>query len=236
MVTDMADQKILIVDDDVALLRMVKRALTEADYQVITAANGQEALRQFYDQRPDLVILDVMMSKMDGWETCRSIRQLSNVPIIMLTAQGSDADIMRGLDLGADDYVVKPFSLNVLLARVRAALRRATLPASEEEAIAYHDDYLTIDLDKRRVLVNAQPIKLTATEFKLLAYLVRNAGRVLTFTQILENVWGWEYRDSIDYVHVYTSHLRQKLEPEPRNPRYLITEHGVGYVFEKQTD
>lgn len=234
MVNDMNDKKILVVDDDPALVRMVKRALTEAGSHVITAGNGQEALRLFYDQRPDLVILDVVMSKMDGWETCRSIRQLSSVPIIMLTAQGSDADIMRGLDYGADDYVVKPFNLDVLLARARAVLRRTEQSSIKDEAIVYHDAYLTIDLDKRRVTVHDEPIKLTATEFKLLAYLVRNAGRVLTFIQILENVWGWEYRDSIDYVHVYLSHLRQKLERDPKHPEYLITEHGVGYRFEKR--
>ncbi len=230
----MQDKKILVVDDDPALVRMVQRALTETGSSVITATNGQDGLRRFYDQRPDLVILDIVMSKMDGWETCRSIRQMSNVPIIMLTAQGSDADIMRGLDYGADDYVVKPFSIDVLLARVRAVLRRAALPAEESQAITYHDDYLLIDLDKRRIVVNGQPIKLTATEYKLLAYLVQNAGRVLSFEQILQHVWGWEYRDSTDYVHVYVSHLRQKIEPDPKQPRYIVTEHGVGYVFERQ--
>ncbi|MFN8596605.1 MAG: response regulator transcription factor [Anaerolineae bacterium] len=230
----MDGKKVLVVDDDPALVRLVKRALSEVGHHVVTAANGQEALRLFYDQRPDLVILDVVMSGLNGWETCRSIRQMSNVPIIMLTAQGSDADMLRGLDYGADDYVVKPFNLDVLLARTRAVLRRAEQPALKDSAPSYHDAYLTIDLNDRRVLVNNVPIKLTATEFKLLAYLVRNADRVLTFTQILENVWGWEYRDSIDYVHVYVSHLRQKLEQDPRHPEYLITEHGVGYRFEKR--
>ncbi len=230
----MDGKKVLVVDDDPALVRLVKRALTDVGHHVVTAANGQEALRLFYDQRPDLVILDVVMSGLNGWETCRSIRQMSNVPIIMLTAQGSDADMLRGLDYGADDYVVKPFNLDVLLARTRAVLRRAEQPSIKEASVSYHDAYLTIELGDRRVTVNGEPIKLTATEFKLLAYLVRNAGRVLTFTQILENVWGWEYRDSIDYVHVYVSHLRQKLEHDPRHPEYLITEHGVGYRFEKR--
>lgn len=231
----MLDKKILVVDDDLALLSMMQRVLTGAGSTVITAANGQEALRCLYDQRPDLVILDVMMPNIDGWETCRNIRQVSNVPIIMLTAQGSDADIRHGLDDGADDYVVKPFSVDVLLARVRAVLRRAALPPVDDEPAAYHDGYLTIDLEKRRITVNGEPIKLTATEYKLLAYLVRDADRVLSFEQILANVWGWEYRDSVDYVHVYVSHLRQKIEPDSKHPQYILTEHGVGYQFQRRS-
>lgn len=230
----MQDKKILVVDDDSVLLHMIERILIAAGSIVMTAPNGQDALRCFYDQRPDLVILDVMMPNLDGWEVCQSIRQVSNVPIIMLTAQGSDDNIKHGLDYGADDYVVKPFNVDVLLARVRAVLRRAALPPVDDEPVAYHDAHLTIDLEKRRVTVDGEPIKLTATEYKLLVYLVRNAGRVLSFEQILENVWGWEYRDSVDYVHVYVSHLRQKIEPDPRQPQYILTEYSVGYQFQKQ--
>lgn len=232
----MPDKKILVVDDDLALLDVMQRVLTGAGHAVITASGGQEALRCFYDQRPDCVILDVMMPDVDGRETCRNIRRVSDVPIIMLTAQGSDADIRHGLDDGADDYVVKPFSVDVLLARVRAVLRRAALPPADDKPIAYHDGYVTIDLDRRRITVHGEPVKLTATEYKLLAYLVRNADRVLSFEQILENVWGWEYRDSIDYVHVYVSHLRQKIEADPRHPQYIQTEHGVGYRFQRASE
>lgn len=230
----MLDKKILIVDDDFHIRQLVERAFTREGMQVYQASNGLEGLRQFYRQRPDLVILDIMMPEADGWETCRQIRQLSDVPILMLTALDQDEDIIRGLDYGADDFLSKPFSTNVLLARARAVLRRAALSPEEEKPLAYDDNHLTIDLEAHRVLVRRKPIKLTRTEYRLLTYLLQHAGRVRTSQQILENVWGWEYQDSIDYVHVYISHLRRKIEEDPKNPKYLLTEHRVGYRFEKQ--
>lgn len=230
----MPGKKILIVDDDEGLREMVAHALTQDGDQAFGAADGREALRRFYEHRPDLVILDILMPHMDGYETCQHIRQLSNVPIIMLTTQGRDDDIARGLDAGADDYVTKPFNIKVLQARVRAALRRAALPPETGQAVAYRDPYLIVDREARRVLVRGETVKLTAKEFKLLGYLLENAGRVRTFQQILENVWGWEYQDSVDYVHVYVSHLRKKIEADPKNPSYILTEHGIGYRFEGQ--
>jgi DNA-binding response OmpR family regulator len=228
-------KKVLLIDDDVNILDITGAAFRQAGAEVITAANGVEGVRRLYDHRPDLVILDIIMPKMDGWETCRQIRLLSDIPVIMLTSLKSDEEMIRGLDSGADDFVSKPFATDILLARVRAVLRRSALRGKMEVSHAYIDDYLNIDLEGRRVLVNGKLVKLTPTEFDLLAYLLQNTGRVRTFEQILENVWGWEYRDSVDYVHVYVSHLRGKIEKDPKKPAYILTEHGVGYRFESQT-
>ncbi len=230
----MEEKKVLVVDDDPALLPLIEYTFAREGYEVLTACDGKEALKEFFAHKPDLVILDIMMPRMDGWETCRRIREVSDVPILMLTARGQDEDIVRGLEYGADDYLTKPFSIKVLLAHARAVLRRAALPPVEyAEPTTYADDFLTIDLKERRVTVGGEPVKLTPTEYRLLAYLVQNAGQVLTFTQILQNVWGWEYQDDLDYVRVYVWHLRQKLEQDPKNPRYIQTELGVGYRFEK---
>jgi DNA-binding response OmpR family regulator len=230
----MENNKVLVVDDDPALLPLIEHTFAREGYQVHTASDGKEALRVFFAHRPDLVVLDIMMPRMDGWETCRRIREVSDVPIIMLTARGQDEDIVRGLEYGADDYLTKPFSIKVLLAHARAVLRRAGLPPTEaEEPTTYADDYLTVDLKERRITVQGEIVKLTPTEYRLLAYLVQNAGHVLTFSQLLENVWGWEYQDDVHYVRVYVWHLRQKLEKDPKNPQYIQTELGMGYRFEK---
>lgn len=230
----MENKKVLVVDDDPALLPLIEYTFAREGYEVYTAADGKEALRQFFAHRPELVILDIMMPRMDGWETCRRIREVSDVPIVMLTARGQDEDIIRGLEYGADDYLTKPFSIKVLLAHARAVLRRAALPPAEHgEPTTYADDHLSVDLKERRVTVRGEVVKLTPTEYRLLAYLVQNAGQVLTFRQILQNVWGWEYQDDLDYVRVYVWHLRQKLEDDSKHPKYIQTEIGVGYRFEK---
>jgi two-component system KDP operon response regulator KdpE len=229
----MEKTKVLVVDDDPALLPLIMNTFAREGYEVYSAGDGKEALREFFAHHPDLVILDIMMPRMDGWETCRRIREVSEVPIIMLTARGQEEDVVRGLDYGADDYLTKPFSIKVLLAHARAVLRRAALPPlGEEEATTYADDYLTMNFKERRVTVDGETIKLTPTEYRLLAYLVQNDGRWLTFREILQNVWGWEYQDDVDYVRVYVWHLRQKLEEDPKNPQYIQTETGVGYRFE----
>ncbi len=229
----MHGKKILVIDDDYSLCQMIKFSFNRAGAQVFTAHDGREGLHQFYNHRPDLVVLDVRMPDIDGWEACRQIRMLSNVPIIMLTTLDKDEEIIRGLNFGADDFVTKPFSREVLMARVLALLRRAETPV-EIGSPSYRDNYLVIDLEKHLVFVLDKPVQLTATEFRLLAFLFQNAGQILTYQTILDRVWGWEYKDSIDYVHVYLSHLRRKLEEDPRNPRYLLTERGIGYRFEKQ--
>ncbi len=230
----MHEKKILVIDDDVNLGQAIKMTFARAGAEVFTAVDGRDGLRQFYEHRPDLVILDVRMPDIDGWETCRQIRLLSNIPIIMLTTMDKDEDVLRGFDYGADDFVTKPFSREVLLARARAVLRRVELLNEADTQSLYSDGYLSIDLRKRRILVNGESIQLTATEFRLLAYLLHNAGQILTYQNILDKVWGWEYQDSIDYVHVYISHLRRKLEVDPRSPKYVLTERGVGYRFERQ--
>ena len=232
----MNGKKILVIDDDINLCQLIKYTFLSLGIEVYTAANGQEGLRQFFNQRPDLVLLDIRMPIMDGWQTCQEIRKLSDVPIIMLTTFHRDDEVIRGLNLGADDFVSKPFNSEVLIARTKAALRRAELPSETRKPISYNDNYLVVDLENRRVHVYGRPVKLSAREYDLLTLLLTNAGRVLTYEQILDRVWGWEYRDNTDYIHVYLSHLRRKIEKDPKNPRYLITENGIGYRFEKPQD
>ena len=229
-------KKILTIDDDPNFGRLVEQILTEKGYEVLKAGSGQEGLRLLFTHRPDLVLLDVMMPGMDGWQTCDRIRDISDIPIIMLTGEHKDEDdIVRGLDYGADDYLVKPVGSKELVARVRATLRRAELPSSidKKKGITYSDDFLTVEVAERKVTVNGKRVRLTPREFRLLALLVENSGRILTHKQILEKVWGWEYVDDLDYVRIYISHLRQKIEPDSTLPKYIITESGVGYYFQE---
>ncbi len=228
----MADQQtILVVDDDQNLTHLIDCTLTQEGYIVHVAHNGQEGWRDFFDLRPDLVVLDIMIPQMDGWEVCKRIREVSEVPIIMLTAKTRGKDIVRGLNMGADDYLTKPFRVSELLARVRAALRRATLPPVSEPTPVYTDDHLMIDLGNRRVLVQGEPVPLTSIEFNLLAVMVKHANHLLSTRQLLEQVWGWEHMDDVDYIRVFVSRLRQKIEPDPKSPRYILTERGAGYRF-----
>src|SRR4030042_145295 len=226
-------KKILVIDDDAAFTRLVEHVLTQKGYEVLNASGGGGGLRLLFAQRPGLVLLDVVMPGIDGWQTCSRIRDISDIPIIMLTAQEkAEEDIVRGLDYGADDYLIKPVGNRELVARVRAAMRRAELPPSlQVGGIVYSDDFLTLDIAGRKIIVNGEPVRLTPVEFRLLALLLQNAGRILTHRQLLEGVWGWEYIDDVDYVRIYVWHLRQKIEPDQTQPRYIITEPGVGYSF-----
>lgn len=228
--------RILVVDDDPMVLELVEYNLRGRGYEIITAEDGQDGIRKFHETHPDVVILDVAMPKLDGYQVCQRICEVSDTPIIMLTAKGHyEEEIIKGLDMGADDYIAKPFKVGELLARVRATLRRARTQPAQTPSTSYHDNYLHIDLSARVVTCNNQPVKLTPTEYKLLSFLVKNKGRWLEFRQILENVWGFEYIDDIDYLRVYIWHLRRKLEPDPKNPIYLLNELNVGYKFEPQT-
>ena len=229
-------KKILTIDDDPDFLRLVEQVLTQKGYEVLQASNGQEGLRLLFAHKPDLVLIDVAMPRMNGWQTCTRVRDITDIPIIMLTGKHTaEEDIVRGLDYGADEYLFKPVGNRELVARVQAALRRAELPSLPDvrREISYSDDYLTVDIGERKVMVNRERAKLSPREFRLFALLVENAGRILTHRQLLEKVWGWEYTNDLDYVRIYISHLRHKIEPNPSLPKYLITEPGVGYYFQK---
>ena len=230
---NMSDKtNLLIIEDDRNLVDAMQLYLASADFEISVAYDGLEGLQMVYSQRPDLVILDLMLPKLDGWEVCERVRGVSDVPIIMLTARGQEAERVKGLKMGADDYMVKPFSLKELEARVQAVLRRAAWGPPDGSEASYSDDYLTVDLANRRVSLQGEAVELTPTEFRLLAYLVENGNRVLTYGQLLENVWGWEYMDDFDYIRVYVWRLRKKIEQDAKNPRYIRTEHGVGYRFQ----
>jgi two-component system KDP operon response regulator KdpE len=189
-----------------------------------------------FSQRPDIVLLDVGIPGMDGWQTCKRIRDVCDIPVIMLAGQyKSEQDIVRGLEYGADDYLIKPVGNKELMARMRAVLRRTGPSSYGVNKTTYSDSLFTVDVVERKVTIGGERVRLTPTEFRLFALLVENAGRVLTHKQLLERVWGWEYIDDIDHVRIYIWHLRQKVEPNPPHPRYIITEPGVGYYFQKAT-
>jgi DNA-binding response OmpR family regulator len=226
-------KKILIVDDEPVQLRLVDKILSANGYLVIKAGSGREAVRHIIQQQPELVLLDVSMPEVDGWQTCRFIRELSDAPVIMMTGRYySEDDIVRGLEAGADEYLAKPVGSRELLARVKAALRRSEKSgAGGKKKVFFSNDYLTVNVAEHKVFVNGERLKLTPREFRLLALLVENANRVLSHQQVLENVWGWEYINDVDYVRIYISHLRQKIERDPSQPQYILTEPGVGYYF-----
>jgi len=229
----MSDKKtILIVDDEPRYVRLVEINLQSAGYAVQTAVNGQEAVEGVASGHPDLVLLDVMMPIMDGFTACARIREFSNIPVILVTAKGEERDRVRGLDAGADDYIVKPFSAQELLARVRAVLRRAERQAAESfhEPIFRHHE-LQIDLARALVTCSGKEISLTATEYRLLQTLAAAMGKVLTPEDLLTGVWGPEYREDKEILWVCLSRLRQKIEPDPKNPIHIVTRQGIGYLM-----
>jgi DNA-binding response OmpR family regulator len=201
-------------------------------YQVLEAHTGLAALEVIRTQLPDLVLLDVMMPELDGFETLRMLREFSSIPVIMLTAKGEEDDKVYGLELGADDYVTKPFGSRELSSRVRAVLRRAEMPSSSpDQAVLRVDDRLSVDFNRREVIVDGEHIKLRPTEYRLLYHLIENAGWTVPHEQLLAKVWGYEYRDETHYVRLYVNYLREKIEEDPSNPKYILTERGVGYRF-----
>jgi two-component system KDP operon response regulator KdpE len=223
----------LIIDDDRDLSVMLEAQLKRMNYHIVVASSGREGLQKAYQVRPDLIVLDIMMPGMDGFEVCRRLRELSNVPIIMLTARSMKGDIVRGLETGADDYLTKPFSSAELDARIQALLRRSGNGngRSRSRSSFYSNGHLSIDFDRRFVTVRGERIDLTPTEFKLLSCLVRNEGRVLPHRYLLTEVWGPDYADEVDYVKLYIRYLRLKIEDDPSDPAYIQTEWGVGYRF-----
>ncbi len=234
----MTDSKmILVVDDEPRYVSLVEINLTTDGYQVRTASDGQQAVDSVAEDQPDLVLLDIMMPVMDGFTACERIREFSSVPIIILTAKGEERDRVRGLDAGADDYIVKPFSAQELLARVRAVLRRAEREALEgfHQPIFQHHE-LEIDLAKALVTVKGNEIQLTATEYRLLQTLATNMGQVLSAEELLTMVWGPEYKDDKEILWVCLSRLRQKIEPDPKNPIHIVTRQGIGYLMPPAED
>ena len=231
MPESLKDRRILVVDDEERMVRFIRLNLEHDGFQVFEAYNGNQAINQIRSNLPDLVLLDVMMPDIDGFEVLRMLRESNTVPVIMLTAKGEEEDRVRGLEMGAADYITKPFSPRELVSRVRAVLRRTEMSDASTHGLIEVDERLKLDFDRHEVWVEGELVKLRPTEYRLLYHLVKNAGWVLTHDQILTKVWGYEYRDEPHYVRLYINYLRQKIEKDPANPKYILTERGVGYRF-----
>ena len=223
--------KLLIIEDDADLVKALDVYFSREGYSVVTAANGLEGLQELYKEHPDIVVLDIAMPKMDGWEVCRRIREMSDVPVVILTARVQEDERVKGLKLGADDYVVKPFSLKELEARLEAVLRRTHVAQPAKEGIIFANEELSIDAERLTVTRRGKHVDLTPTEWRLLLLLAENEGRVLTHRQILEKIWGAEYADDVDYVKLFVYRLRRKIEADPEHPSYILSERGIGYRF-----
>lgn len=225
-------KRVLVVDDEPRMINFIRMNLELEGHQVIEARNGLEALEAVRTKLPDIMLLDVMMPQLDGYETLRMLREFSSVPVIMLTAKSEENDRVYGLELGADDYVVKPFGPRELSSRIKAVLRRTDRPStSPSEAILKIDDRLSVDFNRHEVIVNGEYVKLRPTEYLLLYHLIENAGWTVPHDQLLAKVWGYEYRDETHYVRLYVNYLREKIEEDPANPKYILTERGIGYRF-----
>ena len=224
-------KRVLVVDDEPRMIDFIRMNLEIEGFQVLEAQNGFEALESIRTTLPDVVLLDVMMPQLDGFETLRMLREFSNIPVIMLTARGEEDDKVQGLELGADDYLTKPFGRKELSSRIRAVMRRAEMPSTPQKAILRIDDRLQIDFNQHEVIVNGEQIKLRPTEYRMLYHLVENAGWTVPHEQLLAKVWGYEYRDEAHYVRLYVNYLREKIEADTSKPQYILTERGVGYRF-----
>ncbi|MDO8690070.1 MAG: response regulator transcription factor [Dehalococcoidia bacterium] len=222
---------VLVVDDEPRIVDLIRMTLEREGYEVYEAEDGYKALSKAREVIPDIVLLDVMMPDMDGFEVLKELRQTSSVPVIILTVKGTEADKVRGLELGADDYVTKPFGHRELVSRIKAVLRRAEMGAPSGKALIVVDDYLSVDFEKREVLVRGERIRLRPTEYRLLHHLMNSPGKLLTHEALLSRVWGREYRDDTQLLRLYVTYLRQKIEPDPSHPKYIINERGLGYRF-----
>ncbi|MDP2920346.1 MAG: response regulator transcription factor [Dehalococcoidia bacterium] len=228
----MPNVKILIVDDDPVIVKFVRANLQANDYETIVAMNGKDGITAVEKEMPDLILLDIMMPAMDGFEVCQRLREWSQIPIIMLTARGDERDKVKCLDTGADDYIAKPFGVNELMARVRAVLRRTQLTRTQGVLPLFTCGKLEINFSERRVAVDGQEVKLTPTEYALLKELALNQGKVLTYSDLLQRVWGQEYRDEREYLHVFSNRLRAKFKSKDPATDYIVTVGGVGYKME----
>jgi DNA-binding response OmpR family regulator len=226
-------QTVLVADDDPRLLKLIQRNLEIANYRVVTVSDGPSVLKQAEAEEPDLYVLDIMMPGLDGREVTRRLREFSIAPVLMLTAKDTEDDKVAGLEAGADDYLTKPFGAPELIARVKALMRRAKQYTKEATTPSFTTGELTVDFSQHQALREGQPINLTPTEYRILAHLARNAGRVVTQDDLLTKVWGPAYRDEAHLLRVNIARLRQKVEPEPSNPKYVITRPGIGYSLTK---
>jgi DNA-binding response OmpR family regulator len=225
------NRRILVVDDEERMVRFIRLNLEHDGFRVSEAFRGSQAIDKLRSVLPDLILLDVMLPDLDGFEILKMIREISSVPVIMLTAKGEEDDRVRGLELGADDYVTKPFSPRELVSRVRAVLRRTEASGGSSHGLIEVDGRLKLDFDRHEVWVDGKLVNLRPTEYRLLYHLVQNAGWVISHDQLLANVWGYEYRDEPHYVRLYINYLRKKIEKDPSNPEYILTERGIGYRF-----
>ena len=225
---------VVVIDDDVEFLELTRTWLENAGYKAITAENGIEGLRRVYTNRPNLVLLDANMPRMDGWEVCRRIREMTDIPIIMVTVNGQTRDLLRGFDLGADDYITKPVNFDELMARIRSVLRRSQSATKGEESSIFHEGELEIDWKSHQVYVRGKQVKFSPTEFRVLSCLTKNRGWVVTHEQLLQKAWGANYIGDKSFVKLYIRYLRQKIERDPRKPQLILTERGVGYRFSVQ--
>jgi len=229
--SELKDRLILVVDDEAHMVKFMRMNLELEGARVASASNGREALERAREDMPDVILLDIMMPEMDGFETLRRLREFSQVPVLILTARDEEDDRVRGLELGADDYIGKPFSHRELVSRIRAVLRRHYMSPPVPQTTVVVDERLSIDFARREVLVNGERVNLRPTEYRLLYHLVQNAGYVQTHQMLLTRVWGPEYRDESHYLRLYVTYLRQKIEEDPSSPKYILTERGVGYRF-----
>ncbi len=225
------NEKVLVIDDDSGLLTLLRLGLERDGFTVITASSGKEGLRRAYETRPDVIILDIMMPEMDGWLTCQRLRTMCDTPIIMLTARANRTEVLKGLSLGADDYLTKPCSFDELKARVRTVLRRAQAGPSDDWRSVYDDGNLCVDLKEGTVMWRGEAVHLTPIESRLLMYLVSQKGRIVPHRELLTSVWGPEYAEEVGYLSVYIRYLRRKIEDDPSNPRYIHTRWRMGYYF-----
>jgi two-component system KDP operon response regulator KdpE len=232
----MMPDKILIIEDDVSIATLTRLQLETKNFLVQIASNGADGLRQAYGWQPDLVLLDVMMPDMDGWTVCQRLRELSDVPVIFVTAVGQERNIVRGLQLGADDYIIKPFSTKELHARIEAVLRRHRSATNVPPPPRYTNGWLTVDTDLHEVTIGNKAIDLSPIEFRLLTTLIYNEGKVLSHEYLLEQVWGAAYKQERHYLKLYVWYLRQKIEPDVNRPQYILTERGIGYRFARVGD
>jgi DNA-binding response OmpR family regulator len=229
-------ERILLIEDDVEFLNLTHTWLQNAGYEVLTAEDGAEGMRRVYSSRPNLVLLDANIPKMDGWEVCRRIRDMSDIPVLMVTVNGQKADRLKGFVLGADDYITKPVDFQELIARVQAVLRRVGSTTTEDGPNTFHNGEVEIEWKSHQVWVRGERVKLSPTEYKILSCLIKNRGWIVTHEQLLEKAWGSNYIGDKSFVKLYIRYLRQKIEADPRKPQIIMTERGVGYYFAMQRE